>query len=58
MTAEELRQAGARINTLKKLFNIREGWWRQDDTLPPRVLTEPSRRVSSRVPASPRWIWT
>jgi aldehyde:ferredoxin oxidoreductase len=40
MTAAELRQAGERINTLKKLFNIREGWQRQDDTLPPRVLRE------------------
>ena len=40
MTAEELHKAGERINTLKKLFNIREGWQRQDDTLPPRVLME------------------
>ena len=39
MTAAELRQAGERINTLKKLFNIREGWRQADDTLPPRVLT-------------------
>jgi aldehyde:ferredoxin oxidoreductase len=40
MTAAALRQAGERINTLKKLFNIREGWRQEDDTLPPRVLTE------------------
>jgi aldehyde:ferredoxin oxidoreductase len=40
MAPEELRQAGERINTLKKLFNIREGWTQKDDTLPPRVLTE------------------
>jgi len=40
MTAEDLRRAGERINNLKKLFNIREGWQRPDDTLPPRVLTE------------------
>ena len=40
MTADELRQAGERINNLKKLFNIREGWQRADDTLPSRVLTE------------------
>lgn len=40
MTADELRQAGERINNLKKLFNIREGWTRDDDTLPPRVLDE------------------
>ena len=40
MTAAELEQAGERINNLKKMFNIREGWSREDDTLPPRVLTE------------------
>jgi len=28
------------VNNLKKLFNIREGWRRVDDTLSPRVLTE------------------
>ena len=38
---DELRKAGERINNLKKLFNIREGWTREDDTLPERVLTEP-----------------
>ena len=36
----DLRMAGERINNLKKLFNIREGWTRDDDTLPPRVLGE------------------
>ena len=40
MTADDLRQAGERINNLKKLFNIREGWTRDHDTLPPRVLDE------------------
>ena len=38
---DELRKAGERINNLKKLFNIREGWTREDDTLPERVLSEP-----------------
>ena len=41
VTPSELRQAGERINNLKKLFNIREGWTRADDTLPPRLLSEP-----------------
>ena len=40
MTADDLRQSGERINNLKKLFNIREGWTRTDDTLPPRILDE------------------
>jgi aldehyde:ferredoxin oxidoreductase len=40
-TAAELRRAGERIHTLKKLFNVREGWQREDDSLPERLLTEP-----------------
>lgn len=36
----ELRQAGERIHTVKKLFNIREGWQPKDDWLPARLLTE------------------
>jgi len=40
MTADELRLAGERINNLKKAFNIREGWTREDDTLPQRVFDE------------------
>ena len=39
-TPDDLKLAGERINNLKKLFNIREGWARDDDTLPPRVLHE------------------
>jgi aldehyde:ferredoxin oxidoreductase len=38
--AAELRQVGERINTLKKLFNLRQGWQPQDDWLPPRLLSE------------------
>ena len=37
---DELKRTGERINNLKKLFNIREGWTRADDTLPERVLSE------------------
>ncbi len=40
VTPDELKTAGERINNLKKLFNIREGWTREDDTLPQRALTE------------------
>ena len=40
VTPEELKKAGERINNLKKLFNIREGWTRDDDILPPRALAE------------------
>ncbi len=34
----QLRLAGERIVTLKKLFNLRQGWTRADDTLPPCLL--------------------
>lgn len=37
---QELRLAGERICNAKKAFNIREGWTRAMDWLPPRTLTE------------------
>jgi aldehyde:ferredoxin oxidoreductase len=39
-SASELRKAGERINTMKRLFNQREGWQPHDDCLPPRLLSE------------------
>ncbi len=39
-SASELRRTGERIHTLKKLFNLREGWRSGDDWLPERVLSE------------------
>jgi aldehyde:ferredoxin oxidoreductase len=36
-----LRRVGERVCTLKKLFNIREGWKPDDDWLPQRLLSEP-----------------
>jgi aldehyde:ferredoxin oxidoreductase len=41
MTPEELKKAGERINTIGRLFNIREGLGRKDDTLPWKVMNEP-----------------
>ncbi|MGQ9676428.1 MAG: aldehyde ferredoxin oxidoreductase family protein [Chloroflexota bacterium] len=38
---DQLRLAGERVTNLKKAFNIREGWTRQDDWLPPRVFRDP-----------------
>jgi aldehyde:ferredoxin oxidoreductase len=40
VTAEELRTIAQRIVTAKKLFNFREGWTSQEDTLPVRFLSE------------------
>jgi aldehyde:ferredoxin oxidoreductase len=41
MTAEDLKKAGERIQNVAKLFNLREGLTRKDDTLPWKVMHEP-----------------
>jgi len=41
MTGEEIRMAGERMSNLARLYNIREGLTRKDDTLPPRVMKDP-----------------
>jgi len=41
MTPEELKKAGERINNVAKLFNVREGLTRKDDTLPWKVMNLP-----------------
>ncbi len=41
MTAEELDMVGERVWNLKKAYNIREGWTKADDWLPPRALQDP-----------------
>ena len=40
VSPEGLRLAGERVINLKKAFNIREGWRREDDALPPRILSD------------------
>jgi aldehyde:ferredoxin oxidoreductase len=39
-TGAELRAAGERIHTIKKVFNVREQWQPEDDWLPERLLDE------------------
>ena len=41
ITPEELKTCGERIQNVAKLFNIREGLSRKDDSLPWKVLHEP-----------------
>jgi aldehyde:ferredoxin oxidoreductase len=41
MTANDLLKTGERIWTIERLFNLREGKTRADDTLPDRVLNQP-----------------
>ncbi|MBA2565656.1 MAG: aldehyde ferredoxin oxidoreductase family protein [Gemmatimonadetes bacterium] len=40
VTPAELRTTAERATSLKKAFNLREGWTPADDTLPERILTE------------------
>jgi aldehyde:ferredoxin oxidoreductase len=41
ITAKDFRKTGERIFNLEKVYNIREGATKADDTLPPRLLEEP-----------------
>ena len=45
-TADDLLKVGERVWNLERLYNLREGFGRADDTLPERLLNEP-------VPAGP-----
>jgi aldehyde:ferredoxin oxidoreductase len=40
-TVEKLQKTGEKIYNLKRMFNVREGVSRKDDTLPERILTKP-----------------
>jgi len=40
-TAENLMMVGERVWTLERLYNLREGFTKADDTLPNRMLNEP-----------------
>ena len=46
--ADELRRTARRIVVAKRLFNLREGWTRDEDRLPERFLTEPLELDSGR----------
>lgn len=52
VSAEELHEVAIRVVTARKLVNVREGWTRQEDTLPGRLLTED--RDSSEAKGLPR----
>ncbi len=43
-----LTQIGERIYTLERLYNLREGFSKKDDTLPPRFINEPLKEGVSR----------
>ena len=47
-TPQEVARVGERINNLAKAFNVREGFARDDDTLPRRLMTEPLKTGASK----------
>jgi aldehyde:ferredoxin oxidoreductase len=46
-TLEELRTVAQRVWNLTRLFNVREGFGRKDDTLPERLFNEVSTKGPS-----------
>ena len=44
---DDIDLIGERAHTIKKAFNIREGWTREDDTLPYRWMNEPMTKGPS-----------
>ena len=53
VTAAELERTAARIVMTKRLFNLREGWRREDDWLPQRFLSEDLAVASGRTATLP-----
>ena len=41
LSKDQLFDIGRSVTTLAKEFNMREGWTRQDDSLPPRLFNDP-----------------
>ncbi|MBA7539505.1 hypothetical protein ES705_31784 [subsurface metagenome] len=52
LTAGQLMQAGRRIVTLERCYNLREGWSRRCDTLPWRVMNETAVDLDLKQPVS------
>jgi aldehyde:ferredoxin oxidoreductase len=48
MDANALSQIGERIFNIERMFNVREGIGRKDDTLPSRLLNEPVQEGPSK----------
>lgn len=46
--AQEFMKIGERIWNIEKLFNLKAGFTRADDTLPPRILNEPIKSGPSK----------
>jgi aldehyde:ferredoxin oxidoreductase len=48
ISPEEIKKAGERIYNLEKIYNVREGWTKEDDYPPPRVMKDPIREGASK----------
>jgi aldehyde:ferredoxin oxidoreductase len=48
LTADDVMKVGERMNNLARAFNVREGFTRDDDTLPQRLMTEPLKAGASK----------
>jgi aldehyde:ferredoxin oxidoreductase len=48
IAAEDVQQIGERVNNIARLFNIREGFTRKDDTFPPRLMKEAIKGGASK----------
>ncbi len=49
LSKDELYDLGRRVTTMAKQFNIREGWTKKDDSLPPRLFNDPIGPNKDRV---------
>jgi aldehyde:ferredoxin oxidoreductase len=47
-TSEDVQRVGERVNNISRLFNIREGFTRSDDTFPQRLMNEPIKGGPSK----------
>jgi aldehyde:ferredoxin oxidoreductase len=47
-TEDDFKRVGERVWNLERWFNVRAGFSRKDDTLPPRFLKEPLKEGNSR----------
>ena len=47
-TPKVVMEVGQRVNNLARVFNVREGFTRADDTLPERLMTEPLKAGASK----------
>jgi aldehyde:ferredoxin oxidoreductase len=47
LSADDVMKVGERVNNLARMFNVREGFGRADDTVPKRLMEEPVKAGGS-----------